>query len=462
MTSEKKKTCDFTNDYLDFRKDLLSSKEPVRYLLCGSTFEMPILYSFSNPTDIDVMFCDMTLCAAFNHVNIPSSSERNVLTIETTDCHVGYVRLKYGAEYLRKPYDFDKGPANKMQMPIHDVCLRSLLEKINTRWRNTMIRKDSVYAIPCQLWPPDAYDWKIRKRLNGWPKQNIIDAIVKNGCHLVSKPHAKNPSDDTQWRYSFSQAETVLIHDSWTGVQKYIYHLLRIIKREVVKTCGGENKTFISSYYIKTLMFWACEEKPSEFWEERNILTSVRELLLDLIEKLIERNFPHYFMPANNLMDDLPCNPDIQNEIHSLLSYEEDDILAILRIEPKAYRMTPFSLIISNDSLYPLVTKLSQPSFYTITDRCLREIDMLFNCGKFVNCFYPELEYLHRGVMIHLQLSKLNGKDNQNRKRTEDLILQASELFDLSIRKLDYGFTRIRLHLGWSVFELCQDVCLSC
>lgn len=38
------------------------------------------------------------------------------------------------------------------------------------------------------------------------------------------------------------------------------------------------------------------------------------------------------------------------------------------------------------------------------------------------------------------------------------------ELFDLSIHKLDYGFTRIRLHLRWPVglFELCQQLRLLC
>ena len=112
-----------------------------------------------------------------------------------------------------------------------------------------------------------------------------------------------------------------------------------------------------------------------------------------------------YFTPANNMMDELPCNPDIEDEISSLVSDEEDGILAILLIEPKAYQMTPFPLTISNESLYPLPTMLSQPSFYTITDGCLRDIDMLCYCGKFVNCFCLEVEFLHRGVLIHLQLS---------------------------------------------------------
>ena len=465
MNSENPTSCYLTNDYLDFRKDLLSSNEPVRYLLCGSFFEMPFLYILSNPTDGDVMFCDMTLCAIFNHVNVPPSRERNALIIDTMDCRLGYVRLRNGAEYLRKPYNFDNGPARTKNIKIRNAFPKSLLEKISTRWRNIcMLTKDFVYAISCPLWPPDAYEWITRKRLKGWPSKNIIEAIVKGGCHLVSKPHGKTPNDDTQWRYSFSQGETILIHNTWTDVQKYIYHLLRIIKADIVRKCGGKDTTFISNYYFKTLMLWACEKKSAEFWEENNIMTSVRELLLDLIEKVIERNVPHYFMPVNNLMDDRPCDADIENEIRSLLSYGDEAIFEIMRTEAKAYKMTPYLLIISNEILYPLITITSQRSFNIglIRDGCIRESDMLYNWGKSKSCFYPELKYLHRGVMIHLQLSKLNAIDNHNRKHRDDLIRQADELFDLSILKLDYGFTRIPFHLGWSIFELFQKVCLSC
>src|SRR6218665_502966 len=405
MTSENTNRCYSMCSYFDFLKDLLSKNEPVKHLHCGSFFEIPILYSLSNPTDIDIMFCDMTLCAIFDHVSVPPSRERNVLIIETTDCHVGYVRLRNGGEYSRKPYVLDKGPASITELPIYDTYLRSLLEKINTRWRDIcVITTDRVYAISCPLWPPDAYEWNNRERLNGWPPADTINAIFKSGCHLVSKPHANNPNDDTQWRYSFSQAETILIQ-SWTDVQKYIYHLLRIIKRDVVSKCGGENETFISSYYFKTLMLWSCEVKPSAFWEDRNIVTSVRELLLDLTEKLIDRNVPHYFMPTYNLMDDLPCDADIENEIHSLLRYGEETIFEIMQIEPKAYQLTPYFLIISNESLYPLALRFSQRSCTRgqLTDSCLRESDMLYCSGEPRNGFYSELEYLHRGLVIHLK-----------------------------------------------------------
>src|SRR6218665_1404371 len=46
----------------------------------------------------------------------------------------------------------------------------------------------------------------------------------------------------------------------------------------------------------------------------------------------------------------------------------------------------------------------------------------------------------------------------ENQKRRQDLLILAEELFDLSIHKLDYGFTRIRFHLGWSFFEFFRQL----
>src|SRR6218665_3454695 len=445
MTSEDPISCGFTKDYFEFRKLLSSKDEPVRHLFCGSFFELPLLYILSNPTDVDILYCDTTLYAIYNYINEPARHTKNVLTIETTDCHIGFVRLRNGEEHLHNPYEYHNGAAVATNLPIPATYLRAVLGKIYSRWQDSdMLRKDSVYALSCPMWPPDASEWITRKRLNGWPKRNIVEVIVKGGGHLVSKPHTKNPNDDTQWRYSFSQAETILIRNTWTHVQKYIYHLLRIIKRNVVSKSGGENKIFFSNYYFKTLMLWACEEKTSEFWEERKIVTSTRELLLDFIGKLIERNITHYFMPANNIMDDLPCSADINNEIQLLFSYGEDDILEIVRKEPKAYQMDPDFIVIPNHILYPLLAKLSYNIYLSqnnVDDKQMQESRILTICSS--NQFFPELEYVYRGIMIHLQLSKL--KKDQNQKSRAEFITSAKDFFRQSIEKLDHGFSRIRL-----------------
>ena len=72
MTSENLGSSDFAEEYLEFRKVLFSRDDPTRLLLCGSFFELPTLYILSNPTDVDIMECDITLCAIYtsNPVNL--------------------------------------------------------------------------------------------------------------------------------------------------------------------------------------------------------------------------------------------------------------------------------------------------------------------------------------------------------------------------------------------------------
>lgn len=101
---------------------------------------------------------------------------------------------------------------------------------------------DRVEAIYCSAWPLEAAEWITREQKNGWPSKFVVGKIVGSGCHLVPKAHPSNPGYETHWRFSFSVAEAILIH-SWTDVQKYIYHVLRLIKNEVVECCGGEGKT---------------------------------------------------------------------------------------------------------------------------------------------------------------------------------------------------------------------------
>src|SRR6218665_2775759 len=91
-----------------------------------------------------------------------------------------------------------------------------------------------------------------------------------------------------------------------------------------------------------------------------------------------------------------------------------------------------------------------------VDDRQLEESRIRGLCSS--NYFFPELEYLYKGILIHLQLSKLNKYENP--KRREEFITSAEGLFDLSIQKLDYGFTRFPLCPGWSISEFYQRLWL--
>ena len=86
-------------------------------------------------------------------------------------------------------------------------------------------------------------------------------------------------------------------------------------------------------------------------------MTSVKELLLDLTEELIEWKVPHYFMPANNIENDFRVAPTLIMKSFYYSCCREEESLEIVGNEPKA----PFFLITctSNESLHSLGTLLS-------------------------------------------------------------------------------------------------------
>lgn len=123
-------------------------------------------------------------------------------------------------------------------------------------------------------------------------------------------------------------------------------HVLKIIKSEVVKLCGGEEKAVLYTCILKTLMLWIYEQKPPEFWREENVETSVGELLCQMIEWLIGR-CPNYLIPGNNMIGHLPKDSTIC--IMQIQAYRRSCIPLLLKTVPKAYYKSRTSIVIADN-----------------------------------------------------------------------------------------------------------------
>ena len=263
-----------------------------------------------------------------------------MLQIETKHSHPGYARLRRddGTLFRHKCKDFDLnpvyGPSKRREIETRVEEMLSCSNKAET-----VIMKDNVYAVQCPEWPQEARGFVTRHRTStGWPSKVLIDEVVRGGCHLVAKAHGSHPEDDTEWRFSFSRAETTMCQ-SFTHNQLYVYHLLRLIKKDLLRRCETREEGWngISTYTFKTLMFWACEEKSDEFWRFECLSKSINELLLILIGWLIERRCPNYFIPENNMMDHVPDYISFDEEIGFLLGRCNEQFLeAWLQARPKA------------------------------------------------------------------------------------------------------------------------------
>ena len=320
---------EYSEQVYEFIRNILPIRKSHAILLCGSSFELPVKYAISNATDLDTMYISTDICALPVNVSAPRTFQGETLVVNTEGTHQGFARL-YSTDckrlYRRHTTILDdhfaNGPALTVSM-MNDSTFTFFVHSIRQHTDSSLccllkslleMKIDKVFAIYCPSWPSEADEWKTRRRPSGWPPSEVIHQVVDGGCHLVAKPHQSSPEDDSQWRFSFSQAEVILIH-SWTDMQKYIYHVLRLIKSEVVKGCGRSDEAVLCTYFFKTLMLWECERKPKEFWNDENFEKSVGVLLSTMIEWLIDGCCPNYFIPKNNMIGAANERVDYSREI---------------------------------------------------------------------------------------------------------------------------------------------------
>jgi len=165
-----------------------------------------------------------------------------------------------------------------------------------------ILRIDAVPCIHCLKWPSQAADWPTRYRINGWPNDVTIDAVVKTACDVVAVVHPLCRNDlwmvKHQWRLSFSRAEVILLN-SWTLKQQVLYHMLRtFVKTErLTKSSNSYGSDTFSNYHIKMLMLWACEITPQNWWtDEPNLISICIKLMRYMNEWLRKWHGQHYFV----------------------------------------------------------------------------------------------------------------------------------------------------------------------
>jgi len=315
-------------------------------LISGSVAEFYIEPMLPHIGDVDVMLHrDIQLAIQRGHpppTQLPAEFHNYVMVWEIidrvpsiNDSHLpGYVYLelrylltecidddKYNAiecdsgQYLTN-ISYDIGLADDTHGPA--VCAYPE----NTTWLSLSI--DMVRCVRCLSWPPQAADWPTRHRNYGWPDSATLNRVVSNGCDVVPVAHRQCRQHKwmgkTQHRLSFSRAEIVLIN-SWIPVQQIGYHVLRyFVKTERLTDCADNSGAgTLSNYHIKTLMLWACELKPKNWWtDDVNLVRMCVQLLHILAEWLIDGRFQHYFINNCNLIDNSFNVTNIRDQLMSI------------------------------------------------------------------------------------------------------------------------------------------------
>ena len=311
------------------------------HTILGSTVEIPVRNCVSTIEDLDRMQCitssfaffedledlDDELVEKFNH---RFHSKKYCFKILPDDIYSGYVNVylldyivftrsmpdsegyKYHIQPCRPtitPTDMWKNNFHMYELPYQECELRGPVRKNTSKVRKYLFVEDYydtsiedvVYALHCLTWPPDASEWVTYQRKYGWPDEQTIKEIVENGCHIVPVAHDDCRSDVYQWGISFSEAEVILMK-SLSQKQQHIHNFLRhFIKKEIIKEEFEESGKILSTYMIKTLMLWHCEQKSAKWWRNTESVEVCCYLLKKLLNWLIELNCRNYFITDCNL-----------------------------------------------------------------------------------------------------------------------------------------------------------------
>ena len=160
---------------------------------------------------------------------------------------------------------------------------------------------DIVLSIHCPFWPDAAKEWRIRLRKFGWPSPNDLKTIVDFGFHLVPVGHPHSTRNIMEWRMSFSVAERTLAW-SFNHVQMQCYAVMKLILKEFINPHCSPSSRVLCSYFIKTLIFWVCEETDLSHWGKERFRECVIHLLRKLHECVRNKYLRHYFIPSFNLL----------------------------------------------------------------------------------------------------------------------------------------------------------------
>ncbi|XP_062622387.1 uncharacterized protein LOC134283880 [Saccostrea cucullata] len=287
---------------------------------------------FSNNSDIDIMFVMKSVHVVERRPIKTNKKCEQLLKMIDADTTPGYVKLKI----LENEIDENNAMKEDEFLPNSIVqktfqaygnasnagllsrMVELLGDKMTINWfvngpscstnletgnRNILTNRlvwiesvDCVIGLKCNEWPEIADEWIERNREYNWPSGDLIEKAVSLGCYVVPIGGRQSITQDLEWRISFVLAERLLVRNM-KYMQLFVYSLLKSIRKEIF----GEFSIIISSYIIKTVVFWVMEENDAPSWKPEHVLNYVQICFQKLLEFLEDDFCPNYFMRKCNL-----------------------------------------------------------------------------------------------------------------------------------------------------------------
>ncbi|MEW8546324.1 MAG: hypothetical protein AB2693_22635 [Candidatus Thiodiazotropha sp.] len=150
-------------------------------------------------------------------------------------------------------------------------------------------------------WPEVAKEWTVRQRRFNWPSKQVIEIVVRNGCHFISP---SNSTEDTLWKYSFSSAEKTLITFAVSESMKSCFIMFKILLEYIFR--GRE----LNIHLLLSILFHCCQETQAQDWKIQPancLLRLIKQLKLCLKHDF----FPNYFVSTWNVLDDVGMDESV-------------------------------------------------------------------------------------------------------------------------------------------------------
>ncbi|XP_065941682.1 uncharacterized protein [Magallana gigas] len=160
------------------------------------------------------------------------------------------------------------------------------------------VEYDIAYCFVSDFWPLSASS--LIERCHSWPGPEVINDIVRSGCHFVAIGHPLGPHEHEEWRVSFSQAECKLV-SSMNYCQFLTYGLLKLFLKEVINQQLEETNKLSCSYHMKTSVFWALQQHTLPQLCPQNFLAGFWVCFKLLLRWVYEGICPNFFIPQNNM-----------------------------------------------------------------------------------------------------------------------------------------------------------------
>ena len=164
---------------------------------------------------------------------------------------------------------------------------------------------DYVIAIKCKNIPEIATEFFTRSR-GLWPVRSLLDDIYHSGCYFVPKGKKGSDSFEYEWCISFAHAEKKIVH----GMDSTAFGVLGILKLLIRNVFEPQIGDLLTSYMVKTSLFWTLEEINYENGAQYSIVEILRKCITRILDWTTDDFLPHYFVRRMNIIKSLFNNAD--------------------------------------------------------------------------------------------------------------------------------------------------------